>query len=65
MNTTDTPALHRRITVDDLADALQVSKHTVYKWSSQGKLPDGIRLPNGDLRWRDDTIEEWLNELVA
>lgn len=54
-----------RITVDDLADALQVSKRTIYKWSSQGKLPDGTRLPNGMRLWHHPTIDEWLHGLVA
>ena len=60
-------ATRRWWSVSDIAEDLDVSVHTVYKWSAVGLpyFPKAIRLRNGQLRVRDDWYEEWLVSLES
>ncbi|WP_091098907.1 helix-turn-helix transcriptional regulator [Nonomuraea pusilla] len=40
-----------------------VSRRTFYRWREIGKAPEGIRLPNGELRINRSDLEAWLESL--
>jgi excisionase family DNA binding protein len=43
---------------------LGVSNKTVLRWALEGELPS-IRLSNRAIRFRDDQLEDWLEQLAA
>jgi excisionase family DNA binding protein len=53
--------MSRLLTARVVAEMLDVSTETVLRWARRGELP-GIRLPGGAIRFREDEIEDWLEE---
>lgn len=53
--------MSRLSTAREVADLIGVSTETVLRWTRRGELP-AIRLPSGQIRYREDVIEEWLAE---
>jgi excisionase family DNA binding protein len=49
------------LTARELADLLGVSAETVLRWTRQCELP-AIRLPGGAIRYREDELNQWLEE---
>jgi len=49
------------LTARQVADRLEVSPETVLRWRRRGELP-AIRLPGGAIRFREDEINNWLDE---
>lgn len=47
------------LTARELAGVLGVSTETVLRWTRRGEL-QGIRLPGGAIRFREDELEGWL-----
>jgi len=47
------------MTVKDVAKALGVSERSVWRWSSDGTLPPGIKI-GGSVRWSQQSVEDWL-----
>jgi excisionase family DNA binding protein len=47
------------LSVKAVADILSVSRRTVHRLNSAGKLPKSIRI-NGSVRWRESDIVEWI-----
>jgi len=43
-----------------LSHLLSVSQASIYRLLSAGKLPRPITLSGGTVRWRRETIEQWL-----
>jgi predicted DNA-binding transcriptional regulator AlpA len=52
------------LNLDDLAAVLQVSKHTLYKWSRRGlpDFPKHRRLPNRQIRLSECDFESWMSD---
>lgn len=48
-------------TFEEVCDLLRVSLSTFYKWHNSGRAPRCIRLPNGDLRIRENDLQAWLD----
>lgn len=48
------------LTVDQVAELLQVSARTVWRMRSGGELPAPIRVL-GSVRWRRAELESWVN----
>ncbi|MER6576594.1 helix-turn-helix domain-containing protein [Nonomuraea sp. NPDC001023] len=46
-----------------LAELGGVSRRTFYRWREIGKAPEGIRLPNGELRIYRSDLNAWLESL--
>ncbi|MET9583625.1 helix-turn-helix domain-containing protein [Streptomyces sp. NPDC006539] len=53
---------HTWVSVDDLADELQIPKSTIYGWKSRGLGPQWTRVGK-HLRARRTAIDTWLNSL--
>ncbi|MBV9166215.1 MAG: helix-turn-helix domain-containing protein [Solirubrobacterales bacterium] len=51
----------RLLTARETADLLGVNPETVLRWVRRGTLP-AIRLPSGQLRFREDALDRWLTE---
>ncbi len=56
---------HRWYSPKELLEHLQISRSTLDLWLADGRGPRYVKLPNGRLRFRDDWLEEWLEELPA
>ena len=52
------------LTVKEVCEYLGVSKSTFYKWRQMGCAPQSCRLPNGDLRIREDWLGMFMSELL-
>lgn len=52
------------LTVDELADYLQVPAKTIYAWRHKNCGPPGFRVGRY-LRFRSSDVEEWLAELAS
>jgi excisionase family DNA binding protein len=51
----------RLLTARTVGELLEVHPETVLRWTRRGQLP-AIRLPSGQIRFREDEIAEWLEE---
>jgi predicted DNA-binding transcriptional regulator AlpA len=52
------------LTVAQVLDELGgISLRTFYRWREIGKAPQGIRLPNGELRIYRSDLNAWLESL--
>lgn len=49
----------RLLTARVVAELLDVSPATVLRWTRRGTLP-AVKLPSGQIRYRADALEEWL-----
>lgn len=49
----------RLMTAREVGEALAVSTETVLRWARRGELV-AVRLPRGAVRFRPETLEEWL-----
>lgn len=49
------------LSLKKVAELLGVQPRTVRKWIDDGKLA-GIKLPNGEYRFREEFLENWLNK---
>ena len=53
----------RLLTARQVADLLGVNPETILRWRRRGELSGvGVRLPGGAIRFREDKLEEWLEE---
>jgi predicted DNA-binding transcriptional regulator AlpA len=52
------------LTVEQVLDELGgVSRRTFYRWRELGRAPQGLKLPNGEIRiWRSE-FSAWLTTL--
>ncbi|MET8824760.1 helix-turn-helix domain-containing protein [Streptomyces sp. NPDC004610] len=53
---------HTWVSVDDLADELQISKSTIYGWKTRGLGPAWVRVGK-HLRARRTSVDAWLDAL--
>jgi excisionase family DNA binding protein len=54
----------RLLTARVVAELLDVSSETILRWTRRGELP-AIRLPDGQLRYRREVLNSWLDSQVA
>lgn len=55
---------HTWVSVDDLADELQIPKSTIYGWKTRGLGPNWVRVGK-HLRARRTDVDSWLNSLKS
>lgn len=48
------------MTLEEVAEALSVSTHTVSSYRKKGVIPRPIQLAGRSLRWREADINEWI-----
>ncbi len=48
------------ITAEELAALLGISKRTVWRLKSEGRLPEPVRLARS-VRWRYNEVVEWID----
>ncbi|WP_182908703.1 AlpA family transcriptional regulator [Microbispora sp. H13382] len=51
------------MTVPEILDELGVSVRTFYRWREIGKVPQGFKLPNGEIRIYRSEFAAWLESL--
>ena len=49
------------LTIDEVAEFLNLPKQRLYAWRYQGKGPPAIALEGRLLRWRVEDLENWLD----
>lgn len=47
------------LTIDQVAELLNVSRRTVQRLAATGKLPNAIRI-GSSVRWRCDVVQAWI-----
>lgn len=57
---TTQPVRQPLLSIDDLADHLQIPKATLYRWRVDGKGPRGIRLGKY-VRYRPGDVDAWVD----
>lgn len=58
--TSNPSAKKRYLTTADVCEEIGVSRRTLTQWCSDGRGPPRTRLPNGEYRYREDHLEDWL-----
>jgi excisionase family DNA binding protein len=53
------------LTVREMCRVLKIGRSTWYDWRAKGKTPDGIKLPNGEIRVDKAVFDQWLGRLEA
>jgi len=52
----------RLLTIDQLAELLQVAKGYIYRLNYEGKIPGRIKLGHRTIRYQEEIIQKWLAE---
>lgn len=52
--------MKKLLTVQQVAELIQVAPITIYKWISAGKIPY-TKLPSGSVRFDPDKLQNWIN----
>ena len=50
------------ISAESLAKRLEISLRSVWRYRSQGRLPEPVRIGGGVLRWRVREVDEWIQQ---
>ena len=53
------------MTMQEVLDELGVARSTWDGWRQAGTVPQGRRLPNGELRYERSEVEAWVESLEA
>ena len=53
----------RLLTVEEIAEYLQVEKKTIYKWSSQGRIPC-IKFSGKCVRFELEKVRRWYESMA-
>jgi excisionase family DNA binding protein len=53
------------LSIDEVAELLDVPKPTLYRWRLTGKGPRSVLLPNRRVKYRVRDVEEWLASLAG
>jgi excisionase family DNA binding protein len=61
----ETLTAERLMKVDEVAELLRVSKRTVWRWVSLGRLPAPVRHSKTCVRWKTSAIRSYLDSLVS
>ena len=55
------PANLRWLKTSEVCDLLGITDETLSKWRMRGCAPDFIRLPNGDLRYSQVAVDDFID----
>ncbi|ASR37969.1 excisionase [Prauserella marina] len=56
--------MNKLLTVDELADYLNIPKNTLYQWRTKGYGPTGVRIGK-HVRYRADDVDTWIERQGA
>jgi|GEM_PF-1889356 len=59
---TEIPTL---LKIDEVCEKIGVKKSTVYKWMDEQNFPRPLKLSPTCVRWREDDVARWLQEIAA
>jgi excisionase family DNA binding protein len=59
------PGLPQLITSKRLCERFGLSRSSIFRMTRDGRLPPARVLGNGQIRWHEDEIREWLNNLPS
>jgi predicted DNA-binding transcriptional regulator AlpA len=48
------------LTIKELCERLKIARSTLHLWRQRGQGPLSIKLPNGEIRFRERDVEAWL-----
>lgn len=51
------------MTLDEFLDLVGIARSTFHDWTTTGRAPARIKLPNGGIRLRIGEVERWLADL--
>ena len=51
--------------VADISNAYRIGKSTVWKWSSEGKLPQSIKLSNKCTVWKKSEVVKAFEDMMS
>jgi len=51
--------------VKQVAEAIGISKSSVWRWSSEGRLPKPIKLTNRTTVWKSEEVDAAIEKLAA
>lgn len=51
------------MTLDEFLDLVGIARSTFHDWTTTGRAPARIKLPNGGIRLRKGEVERWLADL--
>lgn len=52
------------LSIDEVAEMLDVPKATLYSWRLTGTGPRSVQLPNRRVKYRVKDVEDWLTSLI-
>jgi predicted DNA-binding transcriptional regulator AlpA len=58
------PSTDPLLTVEEVANWLQVSPRTVWRWSASGLLPPPVHPHRHSTRWRADDLRRFVDRLA-
>lgn len=64
MSANENKAVPTFLSAKEVADMLQISKPTLWRWVNEGRLPGPVRLSERILRWRLTDIEEHVDQMT-
>lgn len=53
------------VSANTLADLLETTPSTIWRWSKNGRLPKPVKLGEGTTRWKIEEVNEALAKLAA
>lgn len=56
---------NKLLTASQVADILNISPSTLYRWKREGRLPSSIKLGPKATRWRESDIASFIDLLEA
>jgi len=60
-----TPAIEPMLSMASIATLMQVSPRTIRQWRAEGYLPSPDLVHGRVMRWRQSTIQSWINAQSA
>lgn len=59
------PAADRFLTIEDVSERVALARPTIYKHIKAGDFPPPVKVTTRASRWRESTINEWMNSRTA
>ena len=57
------PAPIRILNIKEVCHRVGIARATVYRWKAAGLFPEPVKLGVNRIGWRDNVIQEWIENL--